>query len=112
MELERTQICIADQRLVLGLADPLHQAAQAYQSGCNGRVFPIDPIPSHQYAAQDIDLQIEVGPDTTNIGGLVGNLWPPAVAPGRAAGADGHGHYGGIGRSSWGFLKKTTSQAA
>jgi len=70
-------IGVQDQRLLSLLADPLSQAIPAHQIGCNGWVFPFGDIPSHHFAAPDIDHQVEVKPDPAHGGGQVGDVPAP-----------------------------------
>ena len=66
-----------DQRLRPAFADPLPQAGSADEISRDLFVFPLSHFPRHDFAAPDIDHQIEVEPDATNAGGQVGDVPAP-----------------------------------
>jgi hypothetical protein len=64
-------IGMEDQRLEPTFADPLPQTSAANEISGDLRLFPLGHIPSHHFAAPDVDHQIEEQPDTTDAGGQV-----------------------------------------
>ena len=57
---------VQHQRLSAPLADPLTQAGPAHQIGCDGLILTLGDILGHQFAAPDVDHQVEIQPDPSN----------------------------------------------
>lgn len=59
------------------LADALPKASPDHQIGGNLGVFPISHIPGHDFAAPNVDHEVEIEPHTTHVGGQIGDVPTP-----------------------------------